>query len=179
MNDDRVKLLLQVVKNCDQNVWKDDGSLSLVKRILDGKVLVDRWGNITTNIVFNPKHKEFVHSRLSANKGYGRDSDGSSYIWGADISFSEEVPSDIVLLLNEEYDYTSIYSTDEEEIRDNQRKIALVPMIEHEEGTINSVKSNLQNIMGNILQVMKGLSSKDRVILGEQVNLLKTEIDKL
>ncbi len=176
----KIKLLLQDAKESKQNIWKGDTkTVSLAKRLVEGKILVDRWGNLTTNIIFNIKHKNFVDTKLCTNNGYGKSKDGSSHLWGADILFSEEIPENDILLFSDDYDYSCVHSTDEEEIIDNQRKIALVPMLEYQEDMINSTKDNLQNIMCNILKLMKNLSSKDRVLLGEQINFLKTEIDKL
>lgn len=176
----KIKILLQVAKESKQNLWKGDSqTASLAKRLVEGKVLIDRWGNLTTNIIFNPKYKDFVESKLYYNGGYSKNRDGSSHLWGADISFSEIVPENIILLFSDSYDYSCVHSTDEEEIIDNQRKIALVPMLEHQENAVNSVKDNLQNIMCSITKLMKNLSPKDRILFGEQINLLNLEIKKL
>jgi hypothetical protein len=180
MDSNKIKVLLQAAKESKQNLWQGDAqTISLAKRLVEGKVLIDRWGNLTTNIIFNPSHRDFVENKLCYNSGYGKNKDGSSHLWGADISFSEIISENIILLFSDSYDYSCTHSSDEEEIIDNQRKIALVPMLEHQENAVNSVKDNLQNIMCGITKLMKNLSPKDRILLGEQINLLNLEIKKL
>lgn len=104
---EQIVTLHKIAKNGDNrsgryNVNKSSEA-SLPLRMLEGKVLVDRWGNITEVFAFHPKNEELVHSKLRefANKQTSSTEhyDGES-LWGADIVFSDAVPEDEILVIS-------------------------------------------------------------------------------
>jgi hypothetical protein len=69
------------------------------RKILEAKVLIDRWDNITTVFIFHPFHKETVRQGLKDSIDIhleGIDVDESyDTVWGAKIFYTNECPINI------------------------------------------------------------------------------------
>jgi hypothetical protein len=116
--------------------WSGPSDRSLILRLLEGKVLVDRWNNVTTKICFNPQHEDIVIKHLTTYaNAQGEDNYDGSYLWGADIVFHGAVPSDKILMFSNEDRLSEVMNpvTDSssdvfDDQIDNGRAVAVIPM---------------------------------------------------
>jgi hypothetical protein len=112
---------------------------SLLQILLDGKILIDRWGNLTTNIVINPKHKNYIdnisnHKNFHINKSIYN-------IWAVDIEYSDDVPEEYILFFANEESTNDLYHEDDIDKSQfivlnsgkkiSERAIAVIPMIQY------------------------------------------------
>jgi hypothetical protein len=119
----QIEKLIKIAESGDnfkeESYFKDDKNLS--RRLLHGKVLIDRWNLITISFIFNTCHKNYVNQELIT---YDSNYDKSlPNIWGADISFYDEMPEDKILVIGEPYI--------EDTVIDLQKCTAVIPMIEY------------------------------------------------
>lgn len=67
-----------------------------LRKILKGKVRIDGWGYGILDTIIVPAHlQDEVEAELSTNEFYNAQ---SSSIWGATIYYSEEVPTDKIVM---------------------------------------------------------------------------------
>lgn len=145
LSKNQIETLVKVGKAGDNGVgqvhnWDGASDHSLPLRLLEGKVLVDRWNNITTKIVFNTCYKDLVNKNLDLwargkDRSYYHRDENKSHIWGADILFDDNISIGEILLfsnedrLNEIMD--PIVDIDDDSFDnqiDNGRAIAVIPM---------------------------------------------------
>lgn len=142
-SDDVIAKLIEIGKSGvnaqPDEYFKDNENFML--RLIQGKVLVDRWNNVTSVIMFNPKHRNFVNNEIEKyyrERNYGT-FDGKT-LWGADLMYSDVVQEDRILLvgvldrLDETLDFISPnYQKDLNELDhqiDEGRAVALIPMVQ-------------------------------------------------
>ena len=109
-----VKLAL-TGKNYDKIALKDN--ISLLRTILEAKVQVDRWDQVSNVFLFNLDNEDFVIKTLGDKVSFYN---GSYHLWGAAIKFINDVPENkgmVLSLLNngdlgakthEQEDWTSV-----------------------------------------------------------------------
>jgi hypothetical protein len=68
---------------------------SLVKKMLEAKILVDRWNIVVTDFIFNSSKKLYVEEQLASKFLYGTDR-----IWGAKINYLDIMPDNCGLALS-------------------------------------------------------------------------------
>jgi hypothetical protein len=93
--------------NCDSDSDNDKSSeldyfnVSLKLKLVEAKILVDRWGNLTSDIVFHSSKKDFVReklgSALTTKIVYSMEVDS---IWGINIHYSDECPPDKGIMID-------------------------------------------------------------------------------
>lgn len=138
LSKEQIETLIKVGEAGDNDLGLrtiESSKNSLCNRLIEGKVLIDRWENITTKILFNTEHDKFVDEQLSKNEYYHND--GKKFnIWGADIIFSDHVPSNKILMLSNEDRIEElmdpVIDEDDDDFDskiDNGRAIAVIPMV--------------------------------------------------
>lgn len=136
----QIDTLISVGDNGDngKSSMKISSNNLLKSRLIEGKMLVDRWGGATEIIVFNTAHKKFVHDHLMINNDYYIPG-YVDHIWGADIIYSEHMPENKILCLsnsdrlNEIMDPALDKDDDNFDCQiDNGRAIAVLPMVNYE-----------------------------------------------
>lgn len=136
MLKDQVDALVKIAES-GENKRTDDlpGNRSLILRMIEGKVLVDRWENITVCFVFNSQCEKFVKEQIC--KKYN-DSDGSN-VWGASIIFTEHLPLNKILVMGYPVDIANIHKFESFKLKTIEelcklenfgRCVAIVPMPE-------------------------------------------------
>jgi len=70
---------------------------NLMRKILVAKVLIDRWGNVMTDIISHSSNKELILDELKKELIFDND---VPTIWGAALYFVDEIPKDKVLALS-------------------------------------------------------------------------------
>src|ERR1700743_1584720 len=87
----------------DKTLFSTDDHSSWKYCILDLKVLIDQWDNLTTDIYLNPIHKNSFlsemqvdrHNLLDENGGYN--GQFSYHLYSAQIHFDDNIPQKILL----------------------------------------------------------------------------------
>jgi len=68
-------------------------------RMVEGKILVDRWNLISTDIIVNSDWKDFVIEQCR-KLDPGACLDDSCMMWGMDVYFSDNLPKDMCIMLS-------------------------------------------------------------------------------
>ena len=76
---------------------------SLKVRMLEAKVLIDRHALITTAFIFHSSHKELVREKLGTDLNKFASNNDYDRIWGANIYYSNNIPTDKGLALAMEF----------------------------------------------------------------------------
>jgi hypothetical protein len=89
-------------ENCSANINSEP---TLKRKLIVGKMLVDRWDNIVTDILIHRSKVKYLFNNLSNEyssdvfyKNEERMLDQG--IWGASISYTDDIPEDKVLMVS-------------------------------------------------------------------------------
>lgn len=72
---------------------------SLILKLIEAKILVDRWGLISSDLIIHSSHKDYVHDSLNKRDFYEK-SENETYIWGVKIHYIDECPPNKGILLS-------------------------------------------------------------------------------
>lgn len=140
LTNEQITKLIEIAKKGDN--FKEDNYFSdydkdLPRMMIHGKVLVDRWYNVTEKFIFNTQNKKMVDKCLklwSDGKTTGYTGYDGKHIWGADVEYSDVVPHDRILCLSnlDQIDtIINIVVDTENDLDDplkNGRPVAIIPM---------------------------------------------------
>lgn len=134
LTDEQITKLIEISKtgeNFEEDSYFSDYANSLPRIMIHGKVLIDRWQNITEKFIFNTQNKEMVDKYLKVwpdgrSTGYN-----GKHIWGADVEYSDALPYDRILCVSNLDRIDEIISISDDDLDDslkNGRAVALIPM---------------------------------------------------
>ena len=105
-NTATIKDLLILAENGENSGNDFSDEPTLTRKLLLAKVLVDRWNNVMTDVLFHESQKDKVLSELEKNIYFS--TDGGANIWGAALHFVNNIPEDrsIILALNDDGELT-------------------------------------------------------------------------
>jgi len=139
LSDDEIQKLIKIAENGENKRadicfrYENDGNI-LAGRLLEGKILVDRWCNVTNCVIFNTQHENFVNQTLrtwASKKNNPNSYYDGLHIWGADIEYSDAIPLNKILLagmpISNKIDDVSEFN----ESTMNGRFTAIIPMVEY------------------------------------------------
>lgn len=74
---------------------------TFTRKLIFGKVLIERWGNVMSDILIHTSKADFIFNQLSKNEFYeDRESMLSKGIWGANIYAVDNIPENKALLIS-------------------------------------------------------------------------------
>lgn len=134
LTDEQVTKLIEIARagdNFKEDSYFSDYGKNLPRMMIHGKVLVDRWNNITEKFIFNTQNKEMVDKCLRLWADGNSYKYNGQYIWGADVEYSDALPYDRILYVSNLDRIDEIISISDDDLDDslkNGRALALIPM---------------------------------------------------
>jgi hypothetical protein len=101
---DKLLELNTIGDNCKDDDPEWFAGDALKRKLVEAKMLIDRWGNCADHIIFHPSKKEFVRSKLGSDlsigsEGIDLDQDQDS-IWGTKIHYLNDCPPDKGIMIS-------------------------------------------------------------------------------
>jgi hypothetical protein len=93
-----------VSENCKDDDPEWFAGDALKRKLVEAKMLIDRWGNCADHIILHPSKKEYVRLKLGSDLSIG--SEGIDFdqdqdaIWGAKIHYLNDCPPDKGIMIS-------------------------------------------------------------------------------